>query len=378
MLKSSPPLVVVFLCATTSLLASPHKPALLYAGFGFVGTHASAKAEYRYSFELSEKAEGTHLDSLLREKLFPGGVMEVDFPGFTLKLQASDGLEQQSLSMAFALDYESIGVEQIGQNFKLVFNLAGQVLIFDFSEGAVVGSVPVVIQLIDVQPREPDHDAIRRVIEALYASSEYGVNLFDDLRVALDSISIQNNHLASIGVRNVTIDPLTSSFIPSSLGQHDFQGLKEFLALSFGKYLAANQKVMLVPFTKGQAIGNKMALRFCDGSGLNLQLPEATFVVDLALQGLKKKVFQETPAGASVVFGSFLQLQISEPLTGKIYLNEQHKKGVSKIIPASQENVAEWPAFQESLLILLDETTQSWSKERNYQTLQKKVLNPCR
>ena len=108
-----------------------------------------------------------------------------------------------------------------------------------------------------------------------------------------------------------------------------------------------------------------------------LEIPEAQFLIDLTLRGFKKVKFDEKKAGSSWIYGVYIKLKIFEPLLRKYYIDEKFKHGATKIIPASQKNVADWPAFQESLFVLFDSLTKSFSTERKFKSV-KKVLEKCK
>jgi hypothetical protein len=104
-----------------------------------------------------------------------------------------------------------------------------------------------------------------------------------------------------------------------------------------------------------------MAMRISDGSVYNLKIPQEDYAIQLALIKFKKVEFQKTAAGASVIYGAFLNVKSLEPLSGKIYFDAVIKNGATKIIPAGQDVVDDWAAHQESLMALIDKFTQQLS-----------------
>ncbi|MCK5680033.1 hypothetical protein KAI46_04395, partial [bacterium] len=203
-------------------------------------------------------------------------------------------------------------------------------------------------------------------------TDKYKINLFDECAQLLKNITLQKFYGGSIKVTDVVIEDKALPFLPERFSCDT--NFENFVAQGFGKFLSKNQSVSILPYTKGYTIGNKMALRFSNAEVFQLQIPEPQFAVKLTIRGFKKVLTDKKAAGSCWVYGSFTRISITQPLLDKTYMDEKVKNGVAKIIPAMQKTVDDWPVFQESLMVLFDKTTKSFSKESKY----KKVREVCR
>lgn len=113
----------------------------------------------------------------------------------------------------------------------------------------------------------------------------------------------------------------------------------------------------MLPPSKGQAIGNRMATRFANGKVYTLEIPEADYAVELNLDELKRIEYGSTAAGRSFVYGAFLTVRVLEPLSGRVYFDARLRNGATKLVPANQTSVDDAAAFQDALLALLDKFT---------------------
>ena len=351
---------------------------VFYAGFAFIGDNVNITKNYPHALAISKEKDS---EDLLLEKVLREKVKNQNMNNFKLIIGELGNLEEgEGISVAFALDNETVAIEQIGSYYKIVIDLGAQVLFFDFKEMKVIGCYPVAIQLIDVSESKPADILIKNRIRELFIGNKYEINIFDEFVKRLKDIEIKPKFKNSIKVSNVTIEEKALPFLPTIYiddKDPNKNNIKTLLAQNFSKFLSSNQEISVLPYTKGSAIGDKMSARFANGEVYMLEIPEAQFLIDLTLRGFKKVKFDEKKAGSSWIYGVYIKLKIFEPLLQKYYIDEKFKHGATKIIPASQKNVADWPAFQESLFVLFDSLTKSFSTERKFKSV-KKVLEKCK
>jgi hypothetical protein len=108
-----------------------------------------------------------------------------------------------------------------------------------------------------------------------------------------------------------------------------------------------------------------------------LEIPQAEYEANLTLRGFKKVMYDQKKSASSWIYGVYIKLKIHQPLLGKSYIDEKFKNGATKIVPTAQENIEDWPAFQESLFVLFDSMTKQFSTERKYKSV-KKLLEKCK
>lgn len=338
--------LVISIFISPMLTASP-PVSVYYAGFSFVGNHADNAKAYPHSVALA-KENGANGLPLIEQALL-ARMSKIERPDVNFIVNhLGDYRSGDAITLAFAIDWENVAVEKIADVYKVVVDLHGQILLFDYSEMKVIGSYPVAIQLRDVQNDEPSEEYIRSIIRALYLDDQYGINIVDEFSNRLKSVAIKPSFGQYLMVRNVVLEEKAVKHMPSTerLDQSIF---KTTVAQSFGKYLSLNQGVSLLPYTVGEAIGSKMALRFSNGDVFNLLIPEPDFTVDLIIRGFKKVKIGETHAKTAWVYGSYLRIHIEQPDFGKVYMDIPFKNAAIKKIPVSQVSVDDWTAYQESL-----------------------------
>ena len=344
-----------------------------WSGFAYQGDFCAEVSEcpYPHSKSLSDRKVSSDsvvsvLDERLNQKL--EGVRNDTFNIVFDELGSIGPDASSSIALAFVLDRETVSVEQIGENYKILISLSAQALFFDFDEMAVVSTYPVSLIYIDVKKSEPTDEDKAALVEQLYLGS-LKVNVFDEFVKTLSAAKLNTLVRRRIQVTEVSVDSAVAENLPAFWQQHP-EDFLAFLSQQFGRSLSENQDVPILPFTKGYAIGNRMSLRFDDQSVFSLTLPEPDYVVSLALKKLVKVEYAKVAAGTSYVYGTFLAVKAQEPLSGRVYLDTTVKNGAVKTVPAAQKNVDDWPAYQDSLLDLINKftsilsaPTKEWAKK---------------
>ena len=163
----------------------------------------------------------------------------------------------------------------------------------------------------------------------------------------LESASLPTAATRRVRVSNVLVDPEALSALPRYLGG---AGVAEtWLADQFSAAVLEKTGVPILPYSKGYAVGNTMSARVADGTVYTLTIPEADYSISLELQSLKKVKFGQVAAGTSFIYGGFVHLLVQEQLSQHRYFDSVLKNGETKVVPATQSTVDDWPAFQDSI-----------------------------
>ena len=152
----------------------------------------------------------------------------------------------------------------------------------------------------------------------------------------------------------------------------DPDNYRKYIASAFTAYLSKNQNVPMLPYSTGHAIGNKMALKVANGEVFNLKIPEPDYEVRLTVRGFKKKLIEQTPVESAWAYGAYINIEVIEPMSGTNYINTRFMNAASKTVPASQNNIDDWAAYQETILGLFESLTKEvsspsgkWIKEHS-------------
>ena len=343
--------IVIF--SLSNYVYAENKTNVFYAGFSFVGNHSDNQRLYPHSVALSKELDEKGLPILeqaLYSKVKSVSREDVVFVADEL----GDYRDGNALTMAFAVDWENIAIEKIGDLYKIVIDLHAQILLFDYSEKKVIGSYPVAIQIRDAQNKKPSDEYIRSVIRSIYLNNNYDVNIFDEFTDRLSTVPVKASFGQHLQITSVTIEDKAVKHMPfSELAEK--QAFQTLVAQNFGKYLSLNQNVSLLPYSKGEAIGSKMALRFSNGDIFNLTIPSPDYGIDLFVRGFKKVKAGETNAKVAWVYGSYLRIHVEQPDFKKVYLDIPFKNAAVKEVPKSQSTIDDWTAFQESLFAFFHE-----------------------
>jgi hypothetical protein len=121
-----------------------------------------------------------------------------------------------------------------------------------------------------------------------------------------------------------------------------------WLADIVAEAISTRMGIPIVPFSKGYAVGNVMSMTVSDGTVWELKLPKPDYEVAVELTGLKKIKFNEVAGGAtSFVYGAYTNLRITDALGGGI--NTALKNGETRVIPASQKYVDDFPHYYDAI-----------------------------
>ena len=328
------------------------EPTIFFAGMAYLGNSADIENNFPYTSKLlpvRASGEQSRLEEVLSEK-----IKSVEPRNYALELSSLADINQgQSLALALTLDRETTDVEPICGRHKTVINLGLQATVFDFETMSVIGSYPMTIEYIDVTAKRPNKDELLALVKDLYVGN-LEVNVFDQFTSMLETIEVKRKYANRIQVTSVELESKAVEFLPEKYSDN-LDAFKTLIAQNLGKSLVKEHGISILPYTKGYAIGNKMATRFTNGEIFNFDIPETDYEIELTVRGFKKVRFDKKAAGESVVYGSFINVKALEPLSGDVYIDENFKRGVTKVVPACQTKASDWPAFQESLLGLLAE-----------------------
>jgi len=146
-----------------------------------------------------------------------------------------------------------------------------------------------------------------------------------------------------------------------TLNHLDVNQAQELLTSAFERYLSRNGDVPVLPHASNQAIGGVMAARFENGDVFSFSIPSPDYRISITLSNLRKVEVSRTDAEIAFAYASYLDLNVSQPLSGNQYLDASFKYPTVKVISISG-TPDDATAFQESLLAISDQVTQQLDK----------------
>ena len=259
-----------------------------FAGHAFTARYADMPVSFPYVSSFLNEQRASELDGALTGAATPSAAQNLSIEARKLGT-LSPG--QDAFVLALAFDQEAIEFERIGNDWKLLVEIAFQALIFDFKTTKVVAGLPLVARFIDTLDHRPTTDDVQRALARLILGKQ-STGVQASFWSAVKNLKIPKAGARSLRVTSVDVDPQTAESVEELSGSVEVQ--KSHLAHSFGKYLAANQNVSILPASSNHALGNKMAARFADGAVFDLQIPDPDYSIALRLDGLRKVVARTT------------------------------------------------------------------------------------
>ena len=356
--------LILLLIPLCSAKASPLS--VYYAGFAFAGDNANVKTSFPLTSKLLEEHDPSGRPMI--EAALTSRMTSVINPSLSLLMGKLGNYKSgDAVSLAFAVDWENVTTEKLGDKTKVVVDIHAEILVFDFAEMKVIGAFPLGVQIRDVQ----DSDVSEAHKLALVHDIYYGTgpsNIFDRFVDRLNTLVIKPAYGNRIGVVSVDIEDKARATLAEANTTAD--PFVSFTALAFSKFLSTNQGVAVLPYSKGQAIGGKMSAVFANGEVYQLAIPEPDYAVHLTVRGFKKVKLDQTAAETAWAYGSYIHVRIDQPELAKTYLDTDFKFAPVKKVPTGEVVEKDWPAYQESLLSLLDQLTKQVSMQDKAWTAQ--------
>lgn len=339
--------------ATPSLSVEPGAN-VYFAGFALAGNGTQIESAFPITTQLLKEQNAKNGEFLLESELWRH-VQSSRHPRIKLNRGLASGLVPgDSVSMAFMLEWENVSSETVAGKTKMVADLHGQILIFDFDSKKVIGSYPVAVQLLDVLEGPATEQARIELIRSLYYGSA-GNSIFAQVAKQLPEVSAEPSTGNYIQIVAVDLEPKARQTL---LQYHaDPHVLVARVADAFGERLYENAKVAYIPFTKGTAIGSKMAARFANGDVFQLQLPEPDYRIYLRVRGYKKLLLDSNEIQSAWGYASYINVAIKSYDDSTVYLDSPFKYAVIKNVITGTHDQDDWSAFQESMFTLIDHTT---------------------
>jgi hypothetical protein len=318
-----------------------------FAGFAFSGSQSTIEARFPYSlrYEAAQKRAGSSIYQALMRQLqtTPPAHLRI-----TTQLDELKGRDQ-ALAVALVVGNETVSDEAFGNVHRLMVVIRAQVMFFDFKSMNVVRSYPISFAYVDVLDHAAREDEIMARVRMVYEGSGDKPGILARFVNSVAKAQIPAQVTRYLQVVNVRVSPEAQSVIPGSL-KSEPGAVETWAADLVGEAISTRAGVPIVPYSKGYAIGNVMSLRVSDGTVWQLKLPSPDYEISVELTGFKKIKFSEVAGGATTyVYGAYAAIRIVEPLGNKLYLDTALKNGETRIIPASQQYVDDFPHFYDAL-----------------------------
>ncbi len=355
-----------FLASFYCMLAWSTTP-VYFAGLSYIGdtSNMGAAAPYASSI-INNTAALSEYNSLLRS-----AVTEVDIEGVSFSSGLGNSKSRNALSIAMAITEEQFQAENTGSGYYAVkATTFGQIVVFDFTEKRVISTIPFITSYTD-SPKSVDDAYRRQIYKTVYFDQSKKINLINEFISHLADVNFDKPFNSwNIKVRNVSQTSNADKYLTKY--DVDKAAFNTRVASQFSAAMSKRLGIPVLPYTKGQAIGGAMAMRFENADAVQLELPPADYYVDLKLLGFNKKIMKET---AKVIYPSFiagLRVSIGDLGFDELLYSEKAQSG--RVLKLSKKlEVNEWNELKNSLTVLSDEfcaqlakPDKKWFKEKMF------------
>ena len=365
-----------------SLLASEQILKVFYSGFSFSNTYESNKSYAKFTVDLiQEKNTDTGMD-IISNKLL-NKIKEIEFNKIDLdtnNLLDFTKYPDEAIVMSVALQYEEFTQEfnHSTKKYSGFYDAYFQILFYDFSDKSLIASIPFDFEIQILSENKLDKKEIMKRIRDFYLND----NPFNDLGEKINKFNIKRKYDLRIGVKDVNIQDRAFEVMPAgSINNQNF--IKNLIAQTLSERISMHHNVALVPYMEGQGIGGTMKLRFVQTDEIySIELPNPDYHIKINLKGFKKVLAKTSPSEDLYLYGSFIDLKITQPDLDKIYFNEG-LRGVTNVkIPKDQADINDWRKYYYNLKKLFDNFSKNiikqdkkWMKQATKNKIKKDLKN---
>lgn len=328
-------------------VSAQQAPEVAFAGFAYAGAASTISERFPHSVRYEKELEGR--SASIGQSLHR--MLSENPPANFRIIQQIESLKSrdQAIAVALVVAAETVSVEQFGEVYKLMALVRAQAVFFDFKSMNVVRSYPISFAYIDLFNHSPSQNEINERVKVVYQGTAEKPGIFSRFVQSVVAAEVPTSVPRYLQVKSLKIKPDALEALPNYI-KAELGSAETWAADLVSEAISTRVGVPIVPYAKGYAIGNVMSMRISDGTVFELKLPQPDYEINVELSGFKKVKFSEVQGGATTfVYGAYAQIQIEEPLSRKFYLNTALKNGETRVIPASQNYVDDFPNFYDAV-----------------------------
>lgn len=345
---------LLVVCAQTTAVSADTP--VYFAGLAYIGDASDMARAAPYAASLIQDSNAlTEYNGQLIAAMREASVEDV-----RLEALAGRSTSGEALSLALAITEEQFQAEDTGSGYYAVkATTFGQIVLFDFTEKRVISTVPFITSYTD-SPEKVDEAYKRQIYETVYFDRSKKINIVNVFAARLSDVNFEKP-FNSWNIRVGTVEQTAKADGYLSTYGVDKDVFHTRLASQFSASMSQGLRIPVLPFTKGQAIGGAMALRFADAEALQLELPPADYYVDLKLLGFNKKIMKQTDQMIYPSYIAGLRVSIGDVGFDELLFSEKAQSG--RVLKLSRNlDVNEWNEYKNSLTALSDEFCEQLAK----------------
>ena len=324
--------------SSTPKVVSPPQPTLpednrtlVFAGFTISAIQSDIEANFKYT-SIANTPNQEKTPGIVDQKV--KSFFQENSNLLRNELLFDVAKSQQYPQLSLSLTSETIAQEEIAGKYKLTIDLIFQILIIDFKSKEVMATYPFRIERSEIKNISDGlftQSEIVDLIRDIYDGTE--TVLYDLLRDRLQDVRISSRLGSNMRIYNVKFAERCKSDLPNDFLENGEipESYLNSTAQKLSLFTQAELGVAVLPYAKDKA-NSEMALRFSDQSIVNFRIPDATYGVDLEVQGFKKVLDKSKSNSAREwwLYGSFIKIRVFDPDFGDEYYSIEIKPTTGK------------------------------------------------
>lgn len=342
----------IFTFALPILASAQPLPSVHFIGASYAGRYASISDRFHYSALIDHFSAGNHQPGTITARLLHQ-LAKVHPNHFNLTTQQIHDVKNvdEAIDLTMLISKENVLQTSYevdnSKIYKVLAQVRAQAFYFDVTQSALVRDIPLSFTQISTFKHKPTEDEIQHcVVLALFGSDGKSglVGKFSDSIVNTPYPTSKNRFLRikSVAIAKRVYRPLG---IPESDRVQLVSDLKNRIADNFADTLSADYDVSFIPYTSDYVVGNRIPLSMSNGDAYDIKLPTADYLFYLKFLGAKKILFGQSVAGKSLIYGTYFNVRLLEPLSNHVYLDSKFKNGVVLKIPSTQTSDSQSDRF---------------------------------
>src|ERR1700731_1485450 len=185
-----------------------------FAGLAYSGDSKSIPNRFPYSQRFDASLSGRGIDGIFQKDM--ASIRPENF-NLVSNLDELKGRDQ-AVVVAFVLTNETVSTEQIGRVYKLLTQVRGQVLFFDFKSMMVLRAYPVSFAYIDALMEAPSETIKDRDMGYVFNGSNGKSGIISRFEESLKNAKLPSASARYLQVTEVEISDQARSVFPAEYG----------------------------------------------------------------------------------------------------------------------------------------------------------------
>jgi hypothetical protein len=300
-----------------------------FAGLGFVQTSRAAKDNLVHASRFVTKSP---ISAPFIEKIYEKASSTTLKDGRKIEVGLASLANSETISLALTFESEEIVLNHLSENeYSVRYVLDAPIIAYDIVKQAVLASYPIRLASTTSFDHEPSAEEIELFVNQMYLGVEGDASesmLVKEFEKSLALLDIKQAHGFSIQVKEVSFSDNAKAYLAKNGISEDFYSQK--MASIFSSLLSTELNVPVLPYIRGDALARKISLNFEETGLLSLDIPDATFNVNLGLMGFGTKLLQESALVKRYSFGVGLEVEYIDGGFNSVIARHSYQLGIPK------------------------------------------------